>query len=295
MCATLCCMTNPGTFRYKRNLITFLCLLFLFIVLLFHVTSTKPGITDWDAPFEPNPSRCEYLLGILTIPSHSSLRSAMRNSWITDLPKHVCYAFLYDKPGYIPVEEKFDSISINATHEGKAVRFGEKIYRYYSYVKNNPKLENVKFVVKMDDDAVLCPRQLFEYLDVNNLTTKSYLGWFHNIETWNSKVDYDHGADEMFVLLGRDLVNRIINKTYCELDSKKDCDSLGQLYDTNYGGTSLGIWLSTMTDLNPLPMNDVFDHMNSNKRLKPEKTLLFHTAKTPKIAKEKYSNCQKIL
>ena len=223
------------------------------------------------------------------------MRRFIRSSWINDLPKNVCYAFLYDKLEYVPEEEKNDSVSINATHEGRAVRFGEKLYRYYSYVKNNPNLENVRYVVKMDDDAVLCPRKLFEYLNDKNLTTKSYVGWFHNIKTWKSKVDYDHRSDEMFVLLGRDIVNRIVSKRYCERGSRKDCDSLGQLYDTNYGGTSLGIWLSTMNDLNPLPMNDVFDHMKSNKRLKPENTLLFHAAKTPKIAKEKYSNCKKIL
>ena len=90
----------------------FYCRIYLFIVQLFHQTSTKPGITEWDASFELNPSRCEYLLGILTTPIHSSIRSFMQNSWINDLPKNVCYALLYDKPGYIPVQEKFDNISM---------------------------------------------------------------------------------------------------------------------------------------------------------------------------------------
>merc|ERR1712018_872463 len=84
--------------------------------------------------------RCKYLLGILTIPKHSLMRNFIRNSWLKSIPSNVCYVFLYDKHKYIPEHEKFDGISLNATHEGFAVRFGEKLYRYYSYVVNNPKL-----------------------------------------------------------------------------------------------------------------------------------------------------------
>ena len=222
------------------------------------------------------------------------IRSFTRNSWIKDLPNNVCYKFLYDKPEDIPVDEAFDGIAINSTHQGWAVRFGEKIYQYFSYVIKDPNLKNVKYIVKMDDDAVLCPQKLFEYLKDKNITTKSYVGWFHNMNTWKNEVNFDHRPDEMFVLLGRDLVARIASKTYCKSGTRKHCDSLGQLFDTNYGGTSLGIWLSNMKDIKPLPMNDVFDHMNSNKRLKPEHTLLFHTAKTPEKAKQKYANCQKV-
>ena len=48
-----------------------------------------------------------------------------------------------------------------------------------------------------------------------------------------------------------------------------------------------------MQDVNPLPMNNVIDQKGRNK-LRPEDILLFHTAKTPEIAKEKYANCQKM-
>ena len=58
----------------------------------------------------------------------------------------------------------------------------------------------------------------------------------------------------------------------------------------------MGIWLSEMHDVESLPMNDVFElnGHNSQQKLKPEDTLLFHAAKTVKIAKEKYSDCQKL-
>ena len=159
---------------------------------------------------------------------------------------------------------------------------------------NNQNLRNVEFIVKMDDDAVLCPKQLFEYLDKKELTGKSYVGWFHQLDTWTSKVDIDHRSDEMFVLLGRDLVARIVSKPYCEHRTKKECESLGQLFDANWGGRSLGVWLSPMKDINPLPMNDVFDHNAINNRLEPENTLLFHPAKTTEIGEQKYANCPKV-
>ena len=175
------------------------------------------------------------------------------------------------------------------------MKFGEKLYRYYSYVVNNPKLTNVKYIVKMDDDALPCPKKLFEYLDGRNLTGKSYAGWFHNMDTWKSQIDRFHRADEMFLLLGRDLVTRIASKPYCNHPSKIVCDSLGQLSDANCGGEAIGVWLSQMQDVNPLPMNNVIDHKGKGRnKLRPEDTLLFHTAKTPEIAKQKYANCQKM-
>ena len=76
--------------------------------------------------------------------------------------------------------------------------------------------------------------------------------------------------DEMFVVLGRHLVHIILNKHYCHPDesstskrlkfdsnenstvklkpnaekvSSKECDRINFNYDTNTGGTSLGLWV----------------------------------------------------
>merc|ERR1719167_220915 len=115
------------------------------------------------------------------------------------------------------------------------------------------------------------------------------------MDTWKSQIDRFHRADEMFLLLGRDLVTRIASKPYCNHPSKIVCDSLGQLSDANCGGEAIGVWLSQMQDVNPLPMNNVIDHKGKGRnKLRPEDTLLFHSAKTPEIAKQKYANCQKM-
>ena len=69
----------------------------------------------------------------------------------------------------VPIDEAFDGISINSAHQGLAVRFGEKLYQYFSYVIRDPNLEHLKYIVKMDDYAVLCLQKIFEYLHNKNL------------------------------------------------------------------------------------------------------------------------------
>ena len=53
-------------------------------------------------------TECTFILGILTIQAHLDLRNFARSSWIKDLPKHVCYIFLYDKLKYISEKENYD-------------------------------------------------------------------------------------------------------------------------------------------------------------------------------------------
>ena len=237
-------------------------------------------------------TECTFLLGILTVPGHLDLRNFARSSWIKDLPNHVCYIFLYDKSNYIPENETYDSLSLNSKFEGYAVRFGEKLYNFYSCVQNNKIFSNVRYVVKMDDDVVLCSRQLFYFFNHAYINLKTYAGWFHNIGEPN--ISYHKRADEGFVMLGLDLVARIASKDYCYHNNQKICDSFGQLFDTNYGGTSLGIWLSEINDVDVFPLNNILKHSNANKGLKTEDTLIYHPTKTVNKAKKIYNNCQSL-
>jgi hypothetical protein len=66
-----------------------------------------------------------------------------------------------------------------------------------------------------------------------------YYGWTSN-DPWAKRTSIDKRMDEMFVVLGRDLIQRIAAGTYC---GKIKCDIANQLVDANYGGTSLGVWL----------------------------------------------------
>ena len=235
-------------------------------------------------------TECTFILGILTIQAHLDLRNFARSSWIKDLPKHVCYIFLYDKLKYISEKENYDGISIDSKYEGKAVRFGEKLYKFYSYVQNNSMFNNVQYVVKMDDDVVLCPKKLFQFFNHRGINSTTYAGWFHHIDL--PKISYNKRADEGFVMLGRQLVSKITSKEYCYDNNRTRCDSFDQRFDTNYGGTSLGIWLSEINDIDVFPLNNNFQHFNSNTSLKLEDTMIYHAAKTVKKAEEIYNNCQ---
>ena len=100
------------------------------------------------------------------------------------------------------------------------------------------------------------------------------------MDTWESKINKLHRVDGMFLLLGRDLVHR---------------DTLGQLFDTGWDDESVAIWISTMKDVNPLPLNHVFTHtLNSNKRIIAEKRLVYHAAKELETKEKMFSECQKI-
>ena len=134
----------------------------------------------------------------------------MRNSWIKDLPKDVCYLYLYDNLTDIPEEEKFDGISLNSSYHGREVRYAEKLYKLYSYVNNSEILDNIKYVAKMDDDVILCPKKLFDFLNGRHINIKSYAGWFYHPQPYGNHISFKTRADGMFVLLGRVLMDRII-------------------------------------------------------------------------------------
>jgi hypothetical protein len=87
-----------------------------------------------------------------------------------------------------------------------------------------------------DDDAFLCIPQIINRL-FELMSPTLYYGWTSN-DHWAKRTSIDKRMDEMFVVLGRDLIQRIAARTYC---GKIKCDIANQLVDTNYGGTSLGV------------------------------------------------------
>ena len=67
-------------------------------------------------------------------------------------------------------------------------------------------------------------------------------------------------ADEMFVILGVEIARRIANRRYCGLQHLEGCNLKEDLFDTNYGGTSLGLWLTPYTDVNVVAINAMGVH-----------------------------------
>ena len=93
----------------RRQLLLYLTVV-AFVGLLIFIIFSNTNIEHYFINQNVDQLRCEVFLGILTVQAHTSLRKFIRNSWIKDLPRNVCYKFLYDIPEYIPILEKFDGV-----------------------------------------------------------------------------------------------------------------------------------------------------------------------------------------
>lgn len=185
------------------------------------------------------------------------LRIAQRETWVKDSSKYnVQTLFLFDNPTpelLAEQDEYQDVVFLNATYSGRAVRFGEKLFNWFKIAQD--RYPNAAFVGKIDDDCVVCTDQMWPFV-WNNLSPTDYIGWQHNFVE-----SYDHHKvlawlrhDEYFVLVGSELVSRITSREYCH--DLRGCDKNVSLFDTNYGGTSLGQWLSIYDDVEVRPINN---------------------------------------
>ncbi|CAC5412974.1 unnamed protein product [Mytilus coruscus] len=232
-------------------------------------------------------SRPHIVLGILSGEKNIRFRDTQRNTWIKTmlhlhkvLPFKITYTFLLDEPSSESTKENNlhkDIVYLNVSHHGRAVKFGEKMYVWWKYI--HKVYPDALMGAKIDDDAFVCVPQMFNRLN----TLKSvnlYYGWRHGKQRY---VDIDNRIDEMFLVLGKDLISLISNRTYC---GERKCKNKDDLIETNYGGNSLGEWLSIYSDkINFKSDNDRIVQTGPNplaiaeKYLNPEfcdKKLVFH-------------------
>lgn len=225
-----------------------------------HVTILKQ--TDY-AKLKPH-----IVFGILSIEKNRELRDASRNTWIStaqhaDIPFKLTYKFLMDLPTKTTIEENIihnDIVYLNVTHHGYATKYGEKIYTWMKYiVKNYP---DAFLGARVDDDVFLCVPQIFDQLDLIK-SSKLYYGWAHGS---GNKINARRRVDEMFVVFGRELMQRIVQRQYC--DDKEKCNVTEQLVDLDYGGVSLGTWLSIYDDIDFKTDNRRIIHFGRNQEKK---------------------------
>ncbi|CAG2256973.1 unnamed protein product [Mytilus edulis] len=232
-------------------------------------------------------SRPHIVLGILSGGKNIRFRDTQRGTWIKTmlrlhkiLPFKITYTFLLDEPSSESIKENNvhkDIVYLNVSHHGRAVKFGEKIYVWWKYI--HKVYPDALMGAKIDDDAFICVPEMFHRLD----TLKSdnlYYGWRHGKERY---VDIDNRIDEMFLVLGKDLISLISNRTYC---GERKCKNKDDLIETNYGGNSMGDWLSVYKDkINFKSDNDRIVQTGSNhleiteKYIKPgfcDQKLIFH-------------------
>ncbi|KAL3862580.1 hypothetical protein ACJMK2_008537 [Sinanodonta woodiana] len=288
----------------KRFLLSNVIVLSLLLILLHYLkkddlTRTSPKFDILDVPFNhsyslgtgsPNDShssKSKFIIGILSQDSQIELREALRQTWIPllkkDLPLTVEYTFVLDNPTPATLSElrtKQDIVFLNSSYSGYAVRFGEKMYKWFRYVTEH--YPDATLVAKMDDDVFLCVSKMLQRLS-NLKHRRLYYGWQHNKEYMQ--------IDEMFVVLGMDLVLRINQRKYCYRE-RSQCNNISELVDEGWGGKSIGLWLSVYDDVLTVPDNQNIIYYN--RVMKPpidirkeanlcQKYLLYHKASVSDI------------
>tara|TARA_B110000444_G_scaffold240900_1_gene256722 strand:+ start:10077 stop:12563 length:2487 start_codon:yes stop_codon:yes gene_type:complete len=214
------------------------------------------------------------VIGILSAQGNTRLRETSRSTWINSIQGNIIIKFLLDRPSpeTIYEESKYgDIIFLNSSTSGRAQKFGEKLARWLKYAHRQ--WPSVDFIAKMDDDVFLCPG-IVPYLQ-SKVDPKVYMGWKHSPAAsalWNGKITRKERMDEMFVVLGSQLVRRLALRQYCE--PGQPCAR--GLIDTNYGGTSLGAWLESYDDITAIPMNDNVIHYRAYGGLNCSDWYLFH-------------------
>ncbi|KAL3862537.1 hypothetical protein ACJMK2_008497 [Sinanodonta woodiana] len=200
---------------------------------------------------------------ILDVPFNHSFSmgtGTLRQTWIPllirDLPLTVEYSLLLDNPTPEILSEfttKQDIVFLNSSYSGYVVRFSEK----------------------------KCTNGFVILTSLKHL--KLYYGWQHNKEYMQ--------IDEMFVVLGMDLVLRINQRKYCYRE-RSQCNNISELVDEGWGGKSIGLWLSVYDDVITVPDNQNIIYYN--RVMKPpidirkeenfcQKYLLYHKASVSDI------------
>ena len=213
------------------------------------------------------------VLGILTRADNMDRRITVRKTWLSEIHrKDIVVRFLLDKrtPALWEEHQRHkDLMFLDSKYSGRAVRFGEKLALWLKLA--HATWPNAAWVGKADDDIYICESAIM--LIQAKLTPTAYLGWMHQLslgsilsglDAKDPAIGVDSNllmrADEMFVILGSELVRRIAKRRYCDSDVDRTCGCKVQsadcdLQDTDYGGTSLAIWLSSYDDVDIVALN----------------------------------------
>lgn len=192
-----------------------------------------------------DPADANIIVGVLTIPKNRAARDASRREFSAfDVAKtcNMKVYYLLDRIIDLGSERTDDIIWLNSTWTGKADHFGEKLYIYFkTALQRSPKAE---YIVKMDDDVVICWDDVIARFNAYSPQQRQFLYMGHLHEPVDKPIGYGTRMDEQFVLVGRTLIERIAARHYC---GKARCDPTEKhgLVDTNFGGTSLGVLLSS--------------------------------------------------
>ena len=164
------------------------------------------------------------VFGILSGASNLCLREAQRKTFI---PKAKAYKllnikvfFLLDeKTTALEAEQKInqDIVFLNATHHGWEVNNAMKLHKWLQYVLLN--IKNVILIGRMDDDAFVCAPQMFERLN----EVKDKLLYYGYPTGPPSACPTTGCVDEMFLIVGAALAQRVANRHICQKENERNC------------------------------------------------------------------------
>lgn len=204
------------------------------------------------------------VLGILSHEKNYDLRQAIRQTWAKTDSCNIF--FLVDLPTHNLSNEKNqfeDIVFLHSKYHGRANRFGEKLYKWLQIA--HQLFPNAPWIGKCDDDVFVNIDKFVELIKPR-VSPLMYCGWLHGIyEKAPSKMNR---IDEAFVVVGQTLAKRISRRRYCKINLQ--CD-LEDLIDTNFGGTSLGHWLSIYNDVIVVKLNKYIT-LNSKQNMKVDVT-----------------------
>ena len=238
----------------------------------------------------------------MSTPENCHIRNQLRQTWLRDSSPHLAYKFLLDKASEaLRMEQEIfgDLIFVNAHWTGKAKRFGEKLYHWFEIARKF--YPDFPLIGKADDDIFVCPEHLMR--ELRSLPTdqieKLYFGWewfkqkpFYqdpdmrlNCSTEEIRDDTEQTCyfgqinnrvrmDEFFVILGRATVDKVLSWPYCRHPNPQYCKEKKMRWDTNYGGSSLGLWLGDIQNehagihgFSSYSSNPVIDIVRSQKKI----------------------------
>lgn len=196
------------------------------------------------------------VIGILSNDEYRERRDTIRNTWIgtikvlqRQLPFKIIYSFMLDKNTTATDEENNlhkDIVYLNVPEHGYANKFGRKLYVFLQYIHQT--YPRADFGIRIDDDVFLCVPQIFKRLK-ELMSPNLYYGISFSARHKIGPID------EMFIVLGKQIINWVVNRTFC---SSYPCNT-NTLQDTGYGTTSLLNWIKDFKDI---------DFHNDNKRIK---------------------------
>ncbi|XP_063413688.1 uncharacterized protein LOC134696052 isoform X3 [Mytilus trossulus] len=238
-----------------------------------YIVFYKANIFHVDANFNhTEPGEKPYIvLGIFSANGRERFRKIQRETWIDTMmkiqhhmPFRITYKFLLDNFDEATIKENImykDILSLNVTSRGGSLNVARKMHLWMEHIQIY--YPNALLGAKLDDETFMCVPQIFYRLD--NLKSER-LCFSYNHKKGN-KTQLHSNFDDLFVVLGRDIIAKIANRTFCTQDK---CETKNN--SNKSGVKSLVKWITGSSELDfhgdthcaPNENNQYVQHSESN-------------------------------